>query len=106
MPLDHSKATASICIKGLALSCYNPDSSLLEVGFLRHPQHILTIDIVKVEPEGPSVFRFSLDQNHKIFIDAEGVIAPKEPLFMPGDFDRQTPANNDPEDLRWLVDIE
>lgn len=105
MPLDHTNATATISVTGLALGCYNRNTSNWEVGFIRHPRHVLNVEVTKETSEGPANMTFQIDNRHSIFVEAVNVIPPLEPLFTPGDFDRQKPGN-DPEDLRWLVDLE
>jgi hypothetical protein len=105
MPLDHTNATGTISVTGLALGCYNPATSNWEVGFIRHPRHVLNVKVTKQTSEGSANMTFQIDNRHSIIVDAVNGIPPAEPLFTPGDFDRQKPGN-DPEDLRWLVDLE
>lgn len=106
MPLDHKKATASISVTGLALGCYNPETSNWEVAFLRHERHVLNVVVTKQTEVGPSEIRFQVDSNHDIFVEAEKPIIQPDPLFTPtAKFDRLADGN-DPEDLRWIVDME
>ncbi len=106
MPLDHTGVTATVSVTGLALGCYNRATRNWEVALLRHPRHVLNIDVKTTTPEGETKVTFQVDGQHNIFVEAENVIEPETPLFMPGaPFDRQA-EGNDPEDLRWLVDLE
>jgi hypothetical protein len=108
-PLDHDNATAIVSITGLALGCYNQCTQNYEVGFLRHDCHALTIEVKKKLPYGEedSVMMYEIkDYQHRIFIDAENAVSPRDPIYTVGnDFDR-TQAEADPEDFRWVIDFE
>lgn len=106
-PLDHDNATATVSITGLALGCYNKATQNYEVGFLRHDNHDLTIEVTKKLDGEDSVMLYEIiDHQHRIFIDAENAIAPREPIYTVGeDFDR-TQLNGDLEDFRWVIDFE
>lgn len=108
MSLDHSKTTATLSVAGLALSCYNHDASNWEVGFIRAPSHRLDITVTKQSPAGTSsTFTFQIDDQHKIFIEAQNVDPPDDPLHKPmATFDRLQTSGLDLEDLRWVVDFE
>lgn len=110
MPLDHSNVTATVSITGLALGCYNLGTNNYEVGFIRHPSHILTIKVATDNPGGPGEFTFQIDNNHRLFVETEGGIIPAEPFYKrkppeDEDFDRNA-SGQDPEDIRWIVDME
>jgi hypothetical protein len=105
MPLDHQNVTATISVTGLALGCYNPNTSNWEVAFIRHPRHVLKIRVTKQTAEGPANLTFQVDSRHRIFVEAVKPIPPAQALFTPGSFDRKE-SGNDPEDLRWVVDLE
>jgi hypothetical protein len=105
MPLDHANVTATISVTGLALGCYNRNTSNWEIALIRHPRHLLTVKVTKEMPKGRADLTFQIDNRHSIFVEGVNIIPPAEPLFMPGDFDRKK-TGNDPEDLRWLVDLE
>jgi hypothetical protein len=106
-PLDHDNATATVSITGLALGCYNKATQNYEVGFLRHDNHALTIEVTKKLDGEDSVMLYEIiDHQHRIFIDAENAISPREPIYTVGeDFDR-TQLNGDLEDFRWVIDFE
>ena len=107
MSIDHSTATAKISLTGLALSCFNEATGNWEVALLRHPLHQLKITVNKMLPNGSSSqMTFDVDNQHKIFIKAENAIVPKENLFMDGPFDRKDRQQSNPEDIRWIVDLE
>lgn len=107
MPLDHTNATATVSISGLALGCYNKSTQNYEVALLRHDKHHLTIEVKKYLPDGESTMLYEIkDCRHRIFIDAENAVAPQEPFYTVGDdFDRRA-LGADPEDFRWVVDFE
>lgn len=107
MPLDHTNATATVSITGLALCCYNLDTSNYEVGFIRHPRHVLTITVETEKPDGHlATTKFELDQSHRIFVETEGGVTPDPPFFTPTtNFDRKAPGQ-DPEDFQWIVDLD
>ena len=107
MPLSHDDVTATVTVTGLALGCYNPSTQNWEVGFIRHERHILTIEVIKQTGwRGRSRMKFELDDEHRIFINTENAIAPDTPIYTVGEeFDRQDDTH-DPEDFRWVVDLE
>jgi hypothetical protein len=45
MSLDHNQATANLLLDGLAICCFNPWTRVWEVGYLRHPEHELGLDL-------------------------------------------------------------
>jgi hypothetical protein len=108
IPLDHDNATATVSITGLALGCYNRSTQNYEVGFLRHDDHALTIEVTKKQADGEdSVMLYRIiDHQHRIFIDAENAVTPRDPIYTVGeDFDR-TQLDGDLEDFRWVIDFE
>ena len=108
MPLDHTKATATVSVTGLSVGCFNPETRKWEVALIRHPRHILTINVTRrAEGNKSSQVTFELDQAHSIFIDAnEPVITKGKQVFTRDPFDRKKPEISDPEDFRWIVDLE
>ena len=106
MPLDHSKATATISVTGLALGCLNRTTRNWEVAILRAPGHVLRITVNKVQADGSSsTMTCEIDENHRIFIAAANAVVPPEQLFMGQHFDRLNPGASDLEDIRFLVDF-
>jgi len=104
--LDHTSATATVSVTGLALGCYNPYTSNWEVALIRHPRHVLKINVTKQTSHGPETIPVEVDEQQSIIVDAKMAISPANPLFMPtATFDRLG-TENDPEDLRWVVDLE
>jgi hypothetical protein len=106
MPLPHDKATAIVTVTGLALGCYNPATENWEVGFIRHDKHVLSVKVNKELADGTSTFKFELDTNHRVFIDAENAESVKDPIFTTGGAFDRTNDNHDHEDFRWVVDLE
>src|SRR5882724_3940683 len=107
MTLDHTNATATVSITGLALCCYNLDTYNYEVGFIRHPRHVLTITVKTETTDGhPATTKFELDESHRIFVETERGVTPEEPFFKPtANFDRKK-SGQDPEDFQWIVDLD
>jgi hypothetical protein len=107
MPLSHENVTATVSITGVALGVYNPATQNFEVGIIRHDTHTLTIEVTKKLADRDSVMKFTVDRNHRIFIDAENAILPQNPIYTVGDnFSRDDPDHHDKEDFRWVVDFE
>lgn len=108
IPLDHQNATATVSVIGLSVGCFNPETRNWEVALIRHPRHKLTITVNRSDPENEgSELTFDLDERHSIFIDAiEPVTNGAAALYTKDPFDRRNPAVSDPEDFRWIVDLE
>lgn len=106
MPLDHSRATATISVTGLALGCLNQATRNWEVALIRAPRHVLRITVNKVAADGTSSdVTFEIDNNHRIFITAANAVVPADQLFRRDPFDRLNPGQSDLEDIRFLVDF-
>lgn len=106
MPVDHSRATATVSVTGLALGCLNPNTRNWEVALIRAPRHVLRITVNKVEADGSSsTMTCEIDNNHRIFITAANAVVPAEQLFRRDPFDRLNPGQSDLEDIRFLVDF-
>lgn len=115
MPLDHSKATATIDFSGLALICINSRKrNRCEVSFLDCERHTPALDIQKVTLSpatgaaiSSSVVSHSLNLAETISIQvvrpaASGVRGYKNERI---DFKRRQ-ERGDEEDFRWVVDLE
>ena len=50
--------------------------------------------------------KFTLDKNHRIFIDAENAILPVNPIYMDGENFSRSDVTHDKEDFRWVIDFE
>src|SRR5215510_12649437 len=106
MPLSHENVTATVSVTGLALGCYNATTQNYEVALLRQGCHLLTIEVIKQLEDGTSRLKFELDNNHRIFVDAENGILPEDPFYRSGDTFDRTDRTHDNEDFRWVVDFE
>lgn len=107
MALQHDEATATVLVTGLGLSAYNYSTQNWEIGFLRNPRHLLTIEVTKqMEGGEPSWMKFQLDAQHRIFINSERAIAPDSPIYTVGETFDRTDSEHDNEDFRWVVDFE
>jgi hypothetical protein len=106
-PLDHSKATVTISLEGLAIGCFNPKTRNWEVGLIREDCHVPRVTVAKVAEDGSSSqITFEVDEQHKIFITAEKVVPPEQTFFTQDPFDRKNPGVSNREDARWIVDFE
>lgn len=107
MPLSHDDVTATVLVTGLALGCYNSSTQNWEIGFIRNPRHVLTIEVTKQLEDGDtSWMKFQLDANHRIFVDSEKAIAPESPIYTVGETFNRHDGEHDHEDFRWVVDFE
>ena len=107
MSLQHDEATATVLVTGLGLGAYNCSTQNWEIGFLRNPRHLLTIEVTKqIDGGDPSWMKFQLDAQHRIFIDSERAIAPESPIYTVGETFDRTDSEHDNEDFRWVVDFE
>jgi hypothetical protein len=109
-PLDHANATATVKVTGLSVGCFNPQTRNWEVALIRHPRHNLSINVTTKFPENhSSQMRFEVvDPTHTIRIETiEPVVQEdQDVLFTKDPFDRKNLETSDPEDFRWIVDIE
>ena len=118
--LDHSKATVTIAVGGLALSCINHlKRNRCEVGILRCDRHKPTLDIQRIEldpktrePLSASRVPHSLNLDEDILIDVDhGDSAATArcgrgvSTFTRREFDR-VDDTGDAEDFRWIPDLE
>jgi hypothetical protein len=120
MPLDHSKATVTLSVAGLALACINRRKlNRCEIGILRCDRHKPVLDIQKIEldPESGQPLRSSLIP-HSLNLDEDisiNVVYPdtdeKAPcqrgttLYTRREFNRLDDTGDD-EDFRWIADLE
>jgi hypothetical protein len=119
MSLDHSKATITISISGIALACINRQQNRCEVGILRCDRHKPVLDIQKVEmdpetgtPVRSSLVPHSLSLSDDIAISVDHAGGDGTPhcekgvlTFTRRGFDRLDDTGDD-EDFRWIPDLE
>lgn len=120
MPLDHSKATATISIAGLALSCINARKhNRCEIGVVRCSRHRPVLDIQRIlvdprtrTPLCSSLMDHSLNLDEAITIDVVYPDRDAAPQCERGTstyerrgFDRLDDTG-DEEDFRWVPDLE
>ncbi|PYP83412.1 MAG: hypothetical protein DMF61_23250 [Blastocatellia bacterium AA13] len=117
MPLDHSKATVTISIAGIALSCINKlEGNRFEIGFLRCDRHRPLLDIQEIEFDpktGESIrsclIPHSLNLDEDITINAINGGGPqcgsRVSQYVRRAFDRLEDTG-DEEDFRWIPDLE
>lgn len=120
MSLDHSKATVTISVAGLALSCINPlKQNRCEVGLLRCDRHKPVLDIQQIEmghrsgnPICSSLIPNSLNLNEDILInvvhpdtDCMSKCKKGTSTYIRRGFDRLDDTGDD-EDFRWIADLE
>ncbi|HEX8089308.1 MAG TPA: hypothetical protein VF762_10670 [Blastocatellia bacterium] len=120
MPLDHSKATVTVSVAGIALSCINKrERDRCEISILKCDRHRLTFDIQKIElhPRTLEPVRSCLIP-HSLSLDDDIAITLAQPLsdefincergtskYMGREFDRLRDIG-DEEDFRWIADLE
>ncbi len=121
MSLDHAKATVTISVAGIALTCINKlEGNRCEIGMLRCDRHTPLLDIQRIEldpetrtPISSSLIPHSLNLNEDLLIN---VVYPEAggggPCFPRGtstylrrEFDRLDDTGDD-EDFRWIPDLE
>src|SRR5215212_6857591 len=129
MPLDHSKATVTISVAGLALSCINRlKQNRCEIGILRCDRHRPLLDIQKIEldkrgsPLRSCLVPHSLSLDEDISIDLVHHDASRSDAsvsdagggphcergvstYMRREFNRLK-DKGDAEDFRWVADLE
>ena len=120
MPLDHSKATVTVSIAGLALSCINKlKRNRCEIGILRCDRHRPLLDIQKIEldpksgiPRCSSLVPHSLSLDEDISINVVYHDTGGRPncergvsTYMRREFNRLKDTG-DAEDFRWVADLE
>jgi hypothetical protein len=105
--IDRRAATATIYSEGLAVNCFNRAEKRCEKLFLRHDAHNFGIEVTKklngkiVESK---IYNFAPDSSIEIFGVNPAISGFKR--YEPGEFVRGNADSNDPEDFRWMVDIE
>lgn len=100
----------TVFLEGLMISCFNTDQKRFESAILRKSDHDFSVRIVKYR-NGESVedrvytdlplegLRFDFESTSGNEVDGIS-------RYEPGGFTRSETGQNDPHDLRWLVDLE
>ncbi|MDQ3710767.1 MAG: hypothetical protein M3388_00885 [Acidobacteriota bacterium] len=98
--------TIYVTFEGLGFCCFNPKRQGAEMAFLRLPKHNLKIKITG--SDGRQQIFDKIADNAKIELISQGTTVKGFRLNNDGEFDRQKglDSENDPFDLRWLVDFE
>ncbi len=113
--------TITLAFQGLIVFCFDRGSRRFHAGFLGHdPRHCLAIDIEErgaPSAEFKTILSLTDDDKRKgagslkitgdlsFSVSGRANDADIHPSGAVGDFDRKNP-NNDPEDFRWVVDLE
>lgn len=120
MPLDHSKATVTVSVVGLAIACINRmKKDQCEIGMLRCDRHTPVLDIQKIrldpesgEPINSCLFSHTLNLGEDIFINVkrphargDSHCAQGTSTYLRRGFDRLNDTG-DNEDFRWIADLE
>jgi hypothetical protein len=96
-------ATVTISLDGLLLSGLNDDDEF-EIGVVKHPDHVLSMDILKLSPDGIELLNHGLDLSSPII-----EVRLEEPegasLYQPGERFERRGYSNDPQDFRWVPDF-
>ena len=104
--IDQKAVTATIYVEGLAISCFNTAEGRYEAAFLRHEEHSFIINVTKKRNGAPvetKTYIVAPDDKIEIFGIKPSTSGFK--TYQSGNFIRTTEERNDPEDLRWIVDI-
>lgn len=98
--------TVYTTFEGLGFCCFNPERQGAEIAFLRLPKHDLKISIVG--SNGRQQVFDQIADDAKIELVSQETAVQGFRLNNNGAFDRQKglDSDNDPLDLRWLVDFE
>ena len=109
MPINEADATALVYVQGLAISCFNKSESRCETAIMRELEHDLTMLITKTvggSEVSETLYEFSRTDAS---IEIEGIgnvdINGYE-QFHGVNFMRTLENVNDPNDLRWIPDLE
>lgn len=103
--LNTENATATISTSGLGLFCFTEQGGF-EGGFVRLSSHEYRIDIRQMGADGvvgPALRIVNL--NGDVDIKVINPVSAVSKRFEKGDFNR-TADGNDPQDFRWILDIE
>lgn len=104
--LKHSDATVKIFFYGLLAMCFDEQGNA-EVGVLRNPDHEATMVIDKITPKGTTTSSYALKPGNDLWIGPESASRTGASIYQNEGikFDRQADTG-DPEDFRWVVDME
>lgn len=110
MGLDHSEAFVRVTFDGLIAFCYDRRGDC-EMGMVQASDHQPRLDLTRINPDGsPTLMRrYDLTVHQNILIDAQDPVEIGTQTF-PRDiygteFDRLG-TNADPEDFRWIMDLQ
>ena len=110
MGLDHSNAFVRVTFDGLIAFCYDRRGDC-EMGMVQAADHHPLLELTRINPDGSttSLRRFELTVHDDVTIDAQDPVefgAYTFPRDIYGtEFDRLN-TNADPEDFRWIMDLQ
>lgn len=115
--LDQNETTATLYTEGIALSCLTEDGKC-HIAFFRpvehghgdgqQHKHNLDLTITRIDPTGEHDLpadELNLNAGSKLVLEVVNPTYPKCDHYTRGDFLRWSP-DNDPNDYRWVVDME
>lgn len=116
MAFEESSATALVRLTGLAIICLNGAAQRCEVGIIRDSKHQLTIKILKpfnqagtniVQYQEVASYQQLPKEDVRVEIKAQGAPVAGYQTYENGNFNRLGSNDpNDPNDFRWLVDMQ
>src|SRR6266700_1565080 len=104
--LKHSDVTVKISFYGLLAMCLD-EQGKAEVGVLLNPYHEATMVIDKITQKGTTTSSYALKPGNDLWIGPENASRIGASIYQNEGvrFDRQADTG-DPEDFRWVVDME
>lgn len=109
MPINEADATAIVYVEGLAISCFNSTEERCETAIMREVDHNLIMTIttfVGGNETGSTQYEFSRTGASIEITGSGNVDIDGYEKFQGVNFMRTLPNVNDPNDLRWIANLE
>lgn len=109
MPINEADATAIIYVEGLGISCFNSIENRSETAIMRELEHVLTMTIttfVNGNESGETQYDFSRTDASINIIGVGNADIEGYEQFHGVNFMRTLENVNDPNDLRWIPNLE
>ncbi|MEQ1922433.1 MAG: hypothetical protein ABL952_07980, partial [Pyrinomonadaceae bacterium] len=118
MPVTRQQSTSFVNVRGLGIVCFNPTLGRSETAIIRPGGQQLSIDISRpgfIDGAGADTTGF-ISLFHRAITELEDVAIEISALgqstyngydiFQTGGFDRVDDGDNDPNDIRWIINLE
>ena len=102
--IQENSATALVKLTGLAIICLNQQAKRCEIGAIRDNKHQLTIEVRQPGGATVALYKNLPPQDVRVEIKTKDAPVAGYQVYQKGTFNRQ--AANDPNDFRWLVDMQ